>query len=86
VIFAQGEQSRLYSGRRCLGAAQRHQVAPQIAAADDLDETGQRHGGNPGRLCGGPILLRLLRLQAAQIIRGALRMSGGAEYRPRVAF
>ena len=30
VIFAQGEQRRLLRGRRRLGAARRHQVAPQI--------------------------------------------------------
>jgi hypothetical protein len=53
-------------------------------AAVDLDEAGQGHGGKPGRLCGGPILLGLLRLQAVQIIRGALRVSGGSEYRPLV--
>jgi hypothetical protein len=38
VIFAQGEQRRLLRGRRGLGAAQRHQVAPRIPAAVDLDE------------------------------------------------
>jgi len=64
------------------GAAHCHQVAPQIAAAVDLDEAGQGHGGKPGRLCGGPLLPGLLRLQAVEIIPGALRMSSGAEYRP----
>ena len=86
VIFAQGEQRRLYSGRHRLGAAKRHQIAPEITAAVDLDEAGQGQGGKPGRLCGGPFLLGPLRLQAVQIIRGALRMGGGAEYRPRVTF
>jgi hypothetical protein len=86
VIFAQSEQRWLLRGGYRLGAAKRHQVAPEIAAAVDLDEAGQDHGGKPGRLCGGPFLLGLLRLQAVQIIRGALRMGGGAEYRPRVAF
>ena len=86
VILAQGEQRRLLLDGRCLGAAQRHQVAPQIAAAVDLDKAGQGHGGKPGRLCGGPFLPGLLRSQAVQIIRGALRMGGGAEYRPRVGF
>ena len=86
VILAQGEQSRLLLDGLRLGAAKRHQVAPQIAAAVDLDEAGQGHGGKPGRLCGGPVLLSLLRLQAVQIIRGALRVGGGAEYRPRVTF
>jgi len=38
AIFAQGEQRRLRLGRPCLGAAQHHQIAPQIAAAVDLDE------------------------------------------------
>jgi hypothetical protein len=44
VIFAQGEQ-RLRRGPR-LGAAKRYQIAPEIAAAIDLDEAGQGHGGN----------------------------------------
>jgi len=85
VIFVQGEQSRLLRGGRRLGAAKRNEVAPQVAAAVDVDEAGQGHGGERGRLCGGPLLLGLLRpprLQAVEIIRGALRMSGGAEYRP----
>jgi hypothetical protein len=88
AIFAQGEQRRLYSGGYRLGTAKRHQVPPEIAAAVDVDEAGQGHGGKPGRLCGGPLLLGLglLRLQAVQIIRGALSVGGGAEYRARVAF
>jgi hypothetical protein len=36
-------------GRRRLGAAQRDQVAPQKAAAVNLDEAGQGHGRKPGR-------------------------------------
>jgi hypothetical protein len=50
VIFAQGEQRRLLLGGHRLGTAKRHQIAPQIAAAVDLDEAGQGHGGQPGRL------------------------------------
>jgi hypothetical protein len=84
MILAQGKQRRLRLGRRRLGAAQRHQIAPQIAAAVDPDVAGQGHDGNPSRLCGGPLLLGPLRLQAVQIIRGALRMGGGAEDRPPV--
>jgi hypothetical protein len=64
-------------------AVERHQVAREIAAAVDVDKVGQHHGGN-GRLRSGPLLLSLARLQAVQIIRGALRMRGGTEYRPLV--
>jgi hypothetical protein len=49
VIFAQSEQGRLLRGGRGLGATKRHQVAPQIAAAVDVDEAGQCHGGTRGR-------------------------------------
>jgi hypothetical protein len=48
------------------------------------DEAGQCHGGKTGRLCGGPLLPGVLRLQAVQIVRGTLRMGGCAEYRPLV--
>jgi hypothetical protein len=44
--------------------------------------------GTPGkgRLCGGPLLFPdLFRLQAVQVIRGALCMRGGAEDQPLVA-
>jgi hypothetical protein len=36
VIFAQGEQRWLWRGRRRLGAAKRHQVAPQPAQGGEL--------------------------------------------------
>jgi hypothetical protein len=69
MIFAQGEQRRLYSGGCRLSEAKRDQVAPQMAAAVDLDEAGQGYGGKPGRLCGDPFLPALLRLQAVQAQR-----------------
>jgi hypothetical protein len=49
MILAQGKQHRLRLVGRRLGAAQRHQIAPQIAAAVDLDEAGQGQGGKPGQ-------------------------------------
>jgi hypothetical protein len=41
MIFPQAEQSRPLLGGLRLGAAQRHQVEPQIAAAVDLDVAGR---------------------------------------------
>jgi hypothetical protein len=55
-IWRHGGATNRAIGGLCLGAAQPHQVAPEIAAAVDLDEAGQGHGGKPGRLCGGPFL------------------------------
>jgi hypothetical protein len=46
----------------------------------------ERHSLWVGRLCGGPLLRSLLRLQAVQVDGGTLGMSGGAEYRALVVF
>jgi hypothetical protein len=63
-------------GRRRPRTAQRHQVAPQIAAAVDLDEARQSHGGKSGLPMRRPAPPGLLRLQAVQIVRRVLRMGG----------
>ena len=82
MIFTQLEQGRL------LGAA----AAPGRGAArpDRARDSGGlqsqwcgagawRPSGGRGRLCGGPLLLDLLRLQVVQIIGGALRVTGRGE-------
>jgi hypothetical protein len=54
VIIAQSEQGWLMLNGRRLGAAKRHQVPPEVAAAIYLDEAGECHGGKTSRLkaCG----------------------------------
>lgn len=53
VIIAELKEGGLLSLRHGLGAAQSNQVASLVAAAVDLDGTGQRHGGSPGEGKGG---------------------------------
>jgi len=49
VILVQVEKCGLLGPRHRLGAAQRHQVSPDIAAAVDVDGAGQEHGQAPGQ-------------------------------------
>lgn len=80
-ILVQLEQGWLFRARLGLCLAQCHQIAPEKAAAVDLNEAGQGHDQSPkrGHLCGGPLLFDLFRLQRMQVIRSALRMGGGGE-------
>lgn len=83
MILAELKQRRLLDAGPELRAAQRDQVAPEIAASADLDVLGAGHGCHPGqgrgRLCGGPLFNDRLRLQAVQVVDGALGVAGGGE-------
>ena len=77
MILLQFEQRRLFGVRLCLRLAQRHQIAPQIAAAIDVDKGGlglapdpETWSASPGRgasYADGSLLLGLFRLQRMQM-------------------
>jgi hypothetical protein len=59
MILVQFKQSRLFSAQLGLRLAQGDQIAPEIAAAVDVDKAGQGHdqSSKRGHLCGGRLLL-----------------------------
>jgi hypothetical protein len=83
VILALLEKRQLLDAALKLRTAQRDQVAPEIAPSVDLDIEGPGHvfypGQGRGRLRGGPLLRGRLWLRAAQVVGGALGVTGGCE-------